>query len=147
MFKKIATGIICAATAFSICACGQTKTTTESNSLEIDSVLDETLEENDGEIITNVGFGDFEASDSLSMSIQNGELDGQIIVIDGISKTNGDSYSIGEESEQGAFIGTIYTIGDDLEYPGDGSHVTLKGVVKSDGPTHYIEAYEITLEE
>lgn len=146
MFKKIATGIVCATTALSICACGQPQTITETQSQESEPFIDELLGENNVEVITTVEFEDYESGETLAKSIQNGEMDGQIIVIDGVSKKIGSGYSIGQQGDD-SFIGTTYVISDDMEYPGDGSHVTLKGVVKADGLVHYIEAYEIILEE
>lgn len=146
MFKKIATGIICAATAFSICACGQPQTTTEPKIEDLSASVDEIYQEIEDEIVTAVEFEDYESGEELAKSIQNGEMDGQIILIDGVSKKIGRDFAIGQQGDD-SFIGTTYVISDDMEYPGDGSHVTLKGVVKADGLTHYIEAYEIILEE
>ena len=82
-----------------------------------------------------IAYGDFDAMKALSKAIQNGEKTGKVVKIDGIISHPGMSYSIAEQSADGTTkIGTIFTIedGTDADYPADGAHVILTGIVRAD---------------
>ncbi len=79
-----------------------------------------------------VGFGSFEVMDAQASAIQNGEYEDMILTIDGVVIHPGSSYAIGEANEDGSQrIGTQFIIvdGTDADYPADGAHVRLTGVV------------------
>ena len=82
-----------------------------------------------------ITYGDFDAMKALSKAIQNGEKTGKVVKIDGVISHPGMSYSIAEQSADGTTkIGTIFTIedGTDADYPADGAHVILTGIVRAD---------------
>jgi hypothetical protein len=88
--------------------------------------IDETIE-----------FGDFDAQHTLSKAIQNGEKLDKVVKIDGTVSHfgKGMSYNIGQRKEEGnQFIGTTFTIEDGAEedYPADGDHVVITGIVRAD---------------
>jgi hypothetical protein len=101
-----------------------------------------------------IAYGDYEAMESLSKKIQNGEMDGKVVKIDGkVSNfSKGMSYNIGERRENGnAFIGTTFTIEDGAEddYPSDGDQVVITGIVKADdsGLVHTIKTLKAFVEK
>ena len=78
----------------------------------------------------SVTYGDFEKMQTVAKQIQNGELTGKIVSIDGVVSRPGTSYSIVEESEdKSKKIGTVFTIQDAEEYPEDGVRVSIKAKV------------------
>ncbi len=92
-----------------------------------------------------IAFGDFDAMQTLSKSIQNGEKTGKVVKIDGLVSKPGTTYSIVQENEGGTKkIGTKFVIegADTSAYPKDGDHVVITGKVIEDPNTalsFYIE--------
>lgn len=103
---------------------------------------DEALTPEVAEEFLDIAFGDFEAQEALSKAIQNGEKKDMAVSIDGISKSVGTKYSIGQEKD-GKFIGTNYTM--KAEYPADGVRVKVTGKVVQDGLAFIIQADKVEL--
>ena len=79
-----------------------------------------------------IEFGDYEGMYTLSKSIQNGEMTGKVVQIDGLVQHPGTSYSVVQENEDGSGkIGTVFIIDDatDADYPADGDHIIITGKV------------------
>ena len=96
-----------------------------------------------------IAYGDYDAQEALSKAIQNGEMDGKVVKIEGKVSHPGMSYSIGQRRENGnAFIGTTFTIEDGGEYPEDGAHVVITGIVRADesGLVHTIKTLKAFVE-
>lgn len=89
---------------------------------------------------TTIVYGDYGAMETLAKAIQNGEKVGEIVSIEGLVSHPGDSYSVVEaDEESGNKIGTVFEIeGDEVEYPADGTHVTMLGKVVEKEPMVYI---------
>lgn len=151
--KKILIAMLaCGAMALSLTACGgaqpeapaASETTAESSAAETSS---EATESKDpvapAEISVTVDFGDYDAQQALSKSIQNGEMTGQGIEIDGISSKGISHYSIGQEDGKGNYVGTTYEM--EGEYPEDGAHVKLTGTVVGQFPMFYIQADSVVV--
>ncbi len=88
-----------------------------------------------------VAYGDFDAMQALSKSIQNGEMVGKVVKIDGTVSKPGTSYSIVQANEGDTKkIGTKFVIegADDSSYPKDGSRVVITGKVIEDSPMSFI---------
>ena len=87
-----------------------------------------------------VGFGDYEVMEAQAKAIQNGEMMGKIIQIDGLVSHPMSKYSIVEEDENGSKIGTEFVIEglDEDSYPQDGDHVIITGEVIEKQPLYYI---------
>ena len=88
----------------------------------------------------SVAFGDYDSQFTLSKAIQNGEKLGKVVKIDGTVSHYGKgfSYTVGQKKSDGTgFIGTVFTIedGEESDYPADGDHVVLTGVVVADEET------------
>ena len=84
-----------------------------------------------------VEFGDYDAQFTLTKAIQNGEKVGKVVKIEGeVSHFGaGMSYSVGQRKEEGnQFVGTTFTIedGEEADYPADGTHVVITGIVVAD---------------
>ena len=84
-----------------------------------------------------ISFGDYDSQYTLSKAIQNGDKLGKVVKIDGTVSHfgKGMSYNIGQKKSEGnGFIGTSFTIedADEADYPDDGDHVVLTGVVVVD---------------
>ena len=88
----------------------------------------------------SVGFGDYDVMFAQAKAIQNGEMVGMIIQVDGIVSHPMSRYSITEKNEKGEVIGTEFIIEglDESEYPQDGSHVVITGEVIEKEPLYYI---------
>ena len=100
-----------------------------------------------------IAYGDYDAQEALSKAIQNGEMDGKVVKIEGKVSNfgKGMSYNIGQRRENGnAFIGTTFTIEDGKEddYPEDGDHVVITGIVRADesGLVHTIKTLKAFVE-
>lgn len=91
-----------------------------------------------------VSYGDFDAQQKLSKSIQNGELLGATVEIEGTSEKVGTHYSIGQ-TKDGTFTGTTYEYSG--EYPEDGAHVKFTGTVVGSGVLFTLEATSIEVIE
>lgn len=88
-----------------------------------------------------VEYGDYDAMQTLAKSIQNGEMVGKVVKINGLVSHPGTIYSIVEENESGSQkIGTQFVISDaaEAEYPVDGAHVVLIGKIVQKDPMVYV---------
>lgn len=87
-----------------------------------------------------VDYGDYDGMYTLSKSIQNGEMLGQIVKIEGDVSHPMSKYSIVEEDENGSKIGTEFVIegAQEDEYPEDGTHIIITGEVIEKEPLYYV---------
>lgn len=88
-----------------------------------------------------IEYGDYDGMEKLSKSIQNGEMTGKVVKIDGVVMHPGTSYSIGQANESGsAKIGTQFNIVDTAAayYPADKDHVMITGKVVEKQPLVYM---------
>ena len=86
-----------------------------------------------------VEYGDYDAMYDLSKSIQNGEMTGQVVQIDGDISHPMSTYSIVEQNEEGSSsIGTQFIIAGDVEYPEDGDRVVITGMVIEQSPMVFV---------
>ena len=87
-----------------------------------------------------IEYGDYDGMEKLSKSIQNGEMTGKVVKIDGVVMHPGTSYGIGQANESGsAKIGTQFDIVDAAAayYPADKDHVVITGKVVEKQPLVY----------
>lgn len=88
-----------------------------------------------------IEYGDYDGMEKLSKSIQNGEMAGKVVKIDGVVMHPGTSYSIGQANESGsAKIGTQFDIVDAAAayYPADKDRVVITGKVVEKQPLVYM---------
>lgn len=88
-----------------------------------------------------VEYGDYDGMEKLSKSIQNGEMTGKVVKIDGVVMHPGTSYSIGQANEAGSSkIGTQFDIVDAAaaDYPADKDRVVITGKVVEKEPLYYM---------
>ena len=88
-----------------------------------------------------VEYGDYDGMQELSKAIQNGEMVGKVVKIDGVVMHPGTSYSIGQANESGsAKIGTQFDIVDAAAayYPADKDRVVITGKVVEKEPLYYM---------
>ena len=87
-----------------------------------------------------IGFGDYGAMEIQAKSIQNGEMTGKIVQIDGIVSHPMSKYSIVEEDENGNGIGTEFVIEgvDEDGYPQDGDHIIITGEIIEKEPLYFV---------
>ena len=103
--------------------------------------IEESVNEMDlSEIDVSVGLGDYDVMYAQSKAIQNGEMTGRTIKIEGYVSHPMSKYSIGEKDENGSFIGTEFIIEgiDEEDYPQDGDHVVLAGEIVEKEPLYYV---------
>lgn len=85
-----------------------------------------------------IAYGDFEAMKNLASGIQNGEMTGKTVEIDGIVSHPGMSFSITEASSDGSTkIGTVFIIQDEPVYPDDGAHIKISAKVVEVSPMNF----------
>lgn len=88
-----------------------------------------------------IEYGDYDGMEKLSKSIQNGEMTGKVVKIDGVVMHPGTSYSIGQANEAGSSkIGTQFDIVDAAaaDYPADKDRVVITGKVVEKEPLYYM---------
>ena len=88
-----------------------------------------------------IEYGDYDGMEKLSKSIQNGEMTGKVVKIDGVVMHPGTSYSIGQANESSsAKIGTQFDIVDAAAayYPADKDHAMITGKVVEKEPLVYM---------
>ncbi|MBR2743537.1 MAG: hypothetical protein IKD89_08100 [Clostridia bacterium] len=166
MNKKLLRSILCIVLAltlvFALAACGSQKKAEEAAEEldaaveELDAAVDEldaaiddatapfmdavvTLSEDELNVEpdVSVAYGDYDSMSALASAIQNGEMDGAVVYIEGdVSQfMEGMSFSINERNEEaGESIGTVFLIqgATEAEYPADGTAVALVGKVALD---------------
>lgn len=95
-----------------------------------------------------VAFGDFEAMSALSKSIQNMEMTGKVVSIDGTLNKVGSGFSIGQKNDAGEYVGTKITTAEGIELPASGTRVKVTGTVEQNGfvCTINVTALEIVAE-
>lgn len=94
-----------------------------------------------GKVDVEIEYGDYDGMEKLSKSIQNGEMTGKVVKIDGVVMHPGTSYSIGQANESGsAKIGTQFDIVDAAAayYPADKDRVVITGKVVEKEPLYYM---------
>lgn len=85
-----------------------------------------------------VSYGDYDAMKTLAKSIQNGEMTGKVVKIDGVVSHPGQSYSVVEKSADGKQkIGTVFNIEDSSEYPADGERIVITAKVLEKDALNY----------
>ena len=99
-----------------------------------------------------IDFGDYDAQQTLSKAIQNGEKTGKVVKIEGVVSNfgKGMSYNIGQRKTEGnQFIGTSFVIedGEESDYPKDGDHVVITGIVKAEGYAFQIKTLKAYVEK
>lgn len=112
------------------------------------------------DIDVSVEYGDYDTMFEQSKAIQNGEMLGKVIKIEGLISHPMSNYSIGQQSEDGSFVGTVFVIegADEDDYPEDGDHVVITGEVVEQSPMNFvirtapqyvevIEAFDDTIDE
>ena len=110
---------------------------------------EEVIESGDGGIVVQmdysepdvvVEYGDYDTMRTQSKAIQNGEMLGKTIRIEGIVSHPMTKYSIVQEDEDGNKIGTEFVIEglDEDEYPQDGERVVISGEVIEKSTLYYI---------
>ena len=88
-----------------------------------------------------IEYGDYDGMEKLSKSIQNGEMTGKVVKIDGVVMHPGTSYSVGQANESGsAKIGTQFDIVDAAAayYPADKDRVVITGKIVEKQPLVYM---------
>ena len=86
-----------------------------------------------------IEYGDYDGMYDLSKSIQNGEMVGQVVQIEGDVSHPMSTYSIVQRNdEDSASIGTQFVIEGDAEYPEDGAHVIITGKVIEQSPMYFV---------
>ena len=108
------------------------------------------------EVDTSIDFGDYDAMYEQAKAIQNGDILGAVIKIDGIVSHPMSKYSIVEKDENGSAIGTEFIIEgiEESEYPQDGDRIIITGQVIEKEPLYfviattpqYVETFESTSE-
>lgn len=110
---------------------------------------EEAIESGDGGIVVQtdylepdvvVEYGDYDTMRTQSKAIQNGEMLGKTVRIEGIVSHPMTKYSIVQEDENGNKIGTEFVIEglDEDEYPQDGERVVISGEVIEKSTLYYI---------
>ena len=104
----------------------------------------------------SIDFGDYDAMYEQAKAIQNGDILGAVIKIDGIVSHPMSKYSIVEKDENGSAIGTEFIIEgiEESEYPQDGDRIIITGQVIEKEPLYfviattpqYVETFESTSE-
>ena len=109
----------------------------------------ETAESGDGGIVLQadylepdviVEYGDYDMMRVQSKAIQNGEMLGKTIRVEGIVSHPMTTYSIVQEDEDGSKIGTEFVIEglDEDGYPQDGERVVISGEVAEKSTLYYV---------
>ena len=92
-------------------------------------------------IDVSVAYGDYDTMFAQSKAIQNGEMLGKVIKIEGIVSHPMNNYSIGQEDEDGSFVGTVFEImgsSDEEDYPKDGDRVIITGKIVEKSPMNFV---------
>lgn len=108
------------------------------------------------EVDASIDFGDYDAMYKQAKAIQDGDLLGAVIKIDGIVSHPMSKYSIVEKDENGSAIGTEFIIEgiEESDYPQDGDRIIITGQVIEKEPLYfviattpqYVETFESTSE-
>ena len=86
-----------------------------------------------------VKYGDYDAMYDLSKAIQNGEMTGKVVKIDGTVSHPGSLYSVVQRNEANTqSIGTQFVIEGETGYPKDKAHVVITGKVVEKEPLYFV---------
>ena len=89
----------------------------------------------------SIALGDYEGMQKLSKSIQNGEMVGKIVKINGLVSHPMSTYSVVQANADGSQkIGTQFIIdgASDTDYPQDGDEIVITGEVVENGPMVFV---------
>ena len=89
----------------------------------------------------SIALGDYEGMQNLSKSIQNGEMVGKIVKINGLVSHPMSTYSVVQANADGSQkIGTQFIIdgASDTDYPQDGDEIVITGEVVENGPMVFV---------
>ena len=89
----------------------------------------------------SIELGDYEGMQTLSKAIQNGEMVGKIVKINGIVSHPMSTYSVVQENEDGTQkIGTQFIIdgAEDADYPEDGDEIVITGEIVENSPMVFV---------
>lgn len=91
-------------------------------------------------IEVSVDYEDYESMKTFAQAVQNGELTGKTVQVDGIISHPANKYSIVERAEDGTTIGTEFIIEgiEEGDYPQDGDHVVITGEIVEKEPLYFI---------
>lgn len=86
-----------------------------------------------------IEYGDYDGMYTLSKSIQNGEMTGKVVKIEGKVSHPMSTYSVVESNEGGTgSIGTQFIIEGDAEYPNDKDRIVITGKVVENTPMYFV---------
>jgi hypothetical protein len=87
-----------------------------------------------------IEFGDFDGMEKLSKRIQNGEVTGKVVKIEGFVSHPMDTYSIVQVNSDGLQkVGTQFIMdSDEASYPADGDHIIITGEVIEKEPMIFV---------
>lgn len=113
---------------------------TDINEPDTEYVTDDMGRDDYTDIDAAVGFGDYDAMYAQAKAIQNGEMIGKIVQIDGVVSHPMSKYSVVEENENGEKIGTEFIIEglSEEEYPEDGERIIITGEVIEKEPMYFV---------
>lgn len=89
----------------------------------------------------SISYGEYNEMEKLSKAIQNGEMVGKVVKIEGLVSHPMSTYSIVQPNEDGSKkIGTQFIISDadDSGYPEDGDTVVITGEVVENSPMVFV---------
>jgi hypothetical protein len=81
----------------------------------------------------NVAFGDTNSINEIASNMWFGNYDGQVVKVEGYAEHLGSNWSIMEDKGDGSKIGFNFVLVGSEDYPVDGSHVELLGVIAPGG--------------
>ncbi len=143
--KKLIVVLLALVLVLSLVACGGKSADEPDTDKNDESFTDESINEDAAapdlsKVDYDIAFGDFDAMGELQQKIGNFEAENAVLKIDGICEKIGSSYSIMEEDGTGKKLGVTLIVDGwtDADYPADGAHVQILGVVITDGLSHYI---------
>lgn len=89
----------------------------------------------------SIMLGDYEGMETLSKAIQNGEMVGKVVKINGLVSHPMSTYSVVQANADGTKkIGTQFVISDaeDSDYPEDGDTIVITGEVLEQSPLYFV---------
>ena len=89
----------------------------------------------------SIALGDYEGMQTLSKAIQNGEMVGKIVKINGLVSHPMSTYSVVQANADGSQkIGTQFIIdgASDADYPQDGDEIVITGEVVENSPMVFV---------
>ncbi len=107
---------------------------------QTEQIENNTKEADFSQVDVTVGYGDYDVMFAQSKAIQNGEMLGEVVQVDGIVSHPISNYSIGQKDENGSFVGTVFVIegAEEEDYPEDGDHVVVTGEIVEKSPMYFV---------